>query len=254
MKIQLLSDLHLDCSHWRYQPTDADVVVLAGDIHVGTAGIEWILSQITDKPVIYVLGNHEYYCDDKQPETDIYSLAATLKDMTRGSRLHVLENDEVTLGEVRFLGCSLWSDYGLFGNQDRSTRLCQQCLQDYRQIRSSLNDGLVSPEEIININRLSQCWLSQRLRPDENLPTVVVTHHAPTIFSTASAYRDTPTTAAYVCDMSAFINQYRPQLWLHGHLHSSADYNHSGCRIVCNPLGYHWQRNREFDPACIIDL
>ena len=43
MKIRILSDLHLEFQDWTPPESDADVVVLAGDIHVGTRGIDWAL-------------------------------------------------------------------------------------------------------------------------------------------------------------------------------------------------------------------
>jgi predicted phosphodiesterase len=61
MRVHILSDLHLEFGSTPIPRTDADVVVLAGDIHLGREGRKWIRSQFTDKPVIYVLGNHEFY-------------------------------------------------------------------------------------------------------------------------------------------------------------------------------------------------
>ncbi|MFC0426563.1 metallophosphoesterase [Chryseobacterium scophthalmum] len=61
MKIQIISDLHQEFGLSDLSFDNADVVVLAGDINLGTQGIEWIKTKIPDKPVVYVLGNHEYY-------------------------------------------------------------------------------------------------------------------------------------------------------------------------------------------------
>jgi len=66
MKIQVMSDLHLEFGAFEIPRTDADVIVLAGDIHVGIKAIDWIKNQT--KPVIYVLGNHEYYYGQSFPE------------------------------------------------------------------------------------------------------------------------------------------------------------------------------------------
>lgn len=30
----------------------------------------------------------------------------------------------------------------------------------------------------------------------------------------------------------------RSSLWIHGHVHESADYELNGTRIICNPKGY----------------
>jgi len=60
MKIQLLSDLHIEFGSYRYPDAESDVVVLAVDIHTKTQGVRWALENISDKQVIYVLGNHPY--------------------------------------------------------------------------------------------------------------------------------------------------------------------------------------------------
>jgi hypothetical protein len=39
----------------------ADVVVLAGDVHVKNRGLQWIFDQKFEIPVLYILGNHEFY-------------------------------------------------------------------------------------------------------------------------------------------------------------------------------------------------
>lgn len=63
MKIQVASDLHLEFLDQRFpdyrviEYTDADVLIIAGDIHRNTKAIsafaDWPV------PVIYVHGNHE---------------------------------------------------------------------------------------------------------------------------------------------------------------------------------------------------
>lgn len=62
MKIQILSDLHLEFGVSSALNFDkADIVILAGDTHLGIKGIEWVKKYIPNKKVIYLLGNHEYY-------------------------------------------------------------------------------------------------------------------------------------------------------------------------------------------------
>ena len=59
MRWHILSDLHLEFGPAEIPPTEADLVVLAGDVHLGRAGREWASKQFPDQPVVYVLGNHE---------------------------------------------------------------------------------------------------------------------------------------------------------------------------------------------------
>ena len=64
MRIHLLSDIHLDIEipGYAFQPSvlDADVTILAGDIHTGARGLEWA-RRVFPGPVLYVPGNHEFY-------------------------------------------------------------------------------------------------------------------------------------------------------------------------------------------------
>ncbi len=63
MRLQYLSDLHLERGPMDVPITDADVVVRAGDIHRdGKKAIGWASNFPQD--VIYVLGNHEFYSGD----------------------------------------------------------------------------------------------------------------------------------------------------------------------------------------------
>ncbi|GAA4197383.1 hypothetical protein GCM10022289_04530 [Pedobacter jeongneungensis] len=110
MKIQIISDLHQEFGVSELSFRNADLVILAGDINLGTKGIEWIKENIPDKPVIYVLGNHEYY-KGTYPNT-----LRKIVELSKASNVHVLENNFVEFEGVRFYGATLWTDFSLFGN------------------------------------------------------------------------------------------------------------------------------------------
>jgi predicted phosphohydrolase len=112
MKLRILADLHIEFGEFRVPQTDADVVLLAGDIHVGDKGLHWAKDHFPDRDVIYVLGNHEYY------RGAVPKLTQKIEGLSAGSNTHVLENRALTIGDVRILGCTLWSDFRLFNNLD----------------------------------------------------------------------------------------------------------------------------------------
>lgn len=66
MNVLLLSDLHLENPSFVPYPNiddipeNVDVVALAGDIHVGTQGVAWAQKHLSQWPVLYVPGNHEF--------------------------------------------------------------------------------------------------------------------------------------------------------------------------------------------------
>ncbi len=100
MKLHILSDLHTEFSDFEAPETDADVVVLAGDIGVGTGGIEWAAGQFPDVPVVYVPGNHEFYGHDIGT-TDRLQAAAP-------GDIHVLDNRvSARLVDTRAYPCAL---------------------------------------------------------------------------------------------------------------------------------------------------
>ena len=97
MKLHILSDVHVEFGPYDAPETDADVVVLAGDINVGRNGFDWAREQFPNKPVLYVLGNHEYYGEALPKFTD------KLRELAEGTNVHILEQDSLTLDGVTFL-------------------------------------------------------------------------------------------------------------------------------------------------------
>lgn len=99
-------------------------MVLAGDIGVGTDGIAWAQRAIPDRPVVYVLGNHEFYGQDFE------RLIQEARACAAGSQGQLLENNTwlVPWGDrtLRVLGCSLWTDFALFG-EDRLDHRAADC-------------------------------------------------------------------------------------------------------------------------------
>jgi predicted phosphodiesterase len=110
MRIHILSDLHLEFAPFQLVQLDADVIVLAGDIHTGVNGFKWIRETFPKQQIIYVLGNHEFY-GQKIPK-----LTEELKAVSVGTNIHVLENDAIEIGDVIFLGATLWTDFRLNGD------------------------------------------------------------------------------------------------------------------------------------------
>lgn len=232
MRIQFFSDLHTEFGpvHLHHQ---ADVVVLAGDIGAGNKVIRWIDRHFPDVPVVYVLGNHEFYGS---------SVNATWEHMRARcpAHVHLLENQTVELDGVRFLGCTLWTDYALFGpsTQLGAMQEAAQQMNDYGQISIRATEGKrkLQPADVLTTHVHSRRWLQAELAQPFTGPTVVVTHHAPHRDSLPEALQHDRIGAAYASDLSALTGQ--AQLWIHGHTHNSRDYTHNGTRIVCNPRGY----------------
>ncbi len=248
MKIQLLSDLHCEFANHPHQDTDADVVVLAGDIHIKGRGLKWAIENIKDKPVIYVLGNHEFY-GKAHPK-----LITQMKILAEGTNVHILEKETLTIDGINFLGCTLWTDFELFGDPRIAGYECQQVMTDYKKIKKYPQYSKVRSLDIAIINKHSTHWLTKELEAKSGQANIVVTHHGPSIKSVPECSIEDIVTAAYVSDLEAFIQKYQPSHWLHGHLHCSSDYKIGACRVICNPKGYPGEGNDEFDPRLCFEV
>lgn len=152
MKIQVLSDLHTESGAYGMTKTDADVVVLAGDIAEGDDAIIWA-GQATGKPVVMVLGNHEFYGQKGMDFVD------KLREKTEQyPNLHLLHNDEVVIDGVRFLGATLWADFELLGERRLATAWAQEIMTDYSAIRTTPGYRKLIPADTIRWHEKSVDW------------------------------------------------------------------------------------------------
>ena len=247
MKIHILSDIHTEFADFTPPETCADAVVLAGDIGVGTRGVEWAARQFADVPVVYVPGNHEYYGRDIG-FTDALQASAPVN-------VRVLNDDAWELDGVRFLGATLWTDFRLYGEGDAwfARRRARHSVHDFDRIRNG--QRRFTPEDSVALHEASREWLAAELAADFDGPTVVVTHYLPARPSVAKRYADDPMNPAFASRLEDLIERFQPKLWIHGHTHVACDYEIFGTRVVCNPRGYPTETSdRGFLPGLVVEL
>jgi len=230
MKLHILNDLHVEFEGFDPTDTDADVIILAGDIGVGAGGLEWAAQKYSDRPVIYVPGNHEFYHHD-------IDLIGELK-LAAPANIHLLNDDQVVLNGVRFLGSILWTDFSLFGEADKffSMQRARQSMVDFSIIQKGGRS--FTPEDAIQLHEQSRSWLKTMLAEPFDGKTVVVTHHAPSSQSVHPRYASDLLTPAFASSLEELMGRERVELWVHGHMHDPFDYEIYGTRVVCNPRGY----------------
>lgn len=240
LRIQLLSDLHLDI-HDDYPDipeTDADLVILAGDISEGLLGIRWAKEQADrlQKPIIYLTGNHEYYREDGERFDTILKQSVQYHPW-----LHVLLMDYLDLRHYRILGTTLWTSFDLGG---KGTRIMSQwdawqSMADYRCI--GWQGRAIQPEQT-RLWHIAQCqWLEDQLKQAklDGMTAIVVTHHAPCPRSISPRYATSRLTASFASDLSSLFGQpWSPPYWFHGHTHQITDYVQDSTRVIANPRGY----------------
>jgi predicted phosphodiesterase len=251
VRIRVLSDLHLEFQDWSPPAADADVVVLAGDIHLGTQGLTWATERFPGTPVVYVAGNHEFYHGD---------IDAVREEMrSEGARLgvHVLDGDVVVLDGVRFLGATLWTDFALYGSDpsdvERAMRYAERAMSDFRLIGRA-HGRPFRAQDALEIHREQVRWLAAELARPFAGPSVVVTHHLPHVGSMHPKFSRDPLNPAFGSDLARLVRS-PVELWIHGHTHESFDYTTEGVRVRCNPRGYlPMEPNHAFDPLGVLRL
>ena len=250
MNILILSDLHLELSPFSARQDDVDVIVLPGDIHKNNLGIYWARATWPDKPIVYVAGNHEFYKHDRPNVLENLRLAAAEQNV------YFLENDEVVIDGVRFLGCTLWTDFCLYGEEKQAEcmDIAGELLNDFSLISEQ---GLpFTPEDSLLLHHQSKDWLSKKLINETfQGKTVVVTHHCPSWNSVAPKYQSNLLSACFASRLEHLLG--KSELWIHGHTHESFDYDLKGTRVVCNPRGYVLRGdvdNSSFNPHKIVSV
>lgn len=256
MKAWIFSDLHLelDPNFPLMDIPDADVCLCAGDIFDG--GIAASLLFLRDyvapyMPVVFVPGNHEYYRSSIKEALAIgYELAETCDD------LFMLNGDSVLIGGYRFIGATLWTDFDLYGEPRLAMAIAREELNDYRRIKLSKTPfKKFTPQESQHLHRIATINIDNVYRSQPKLPTVIVSHHAPSMMSVPPQYLRDGLTPSFASRFERRILEYEPLLWVHGHIHSPSDYRIGKTRVVCNPLGYPDEPSRKtFNPHLVIDL
>lgn len=250
MKIQLLSDLHLE-AHPAYHPRpapDADLLVLAGDVGSYQRGSQlqgedFGLERFSPLrgwpvPVLYVPGNHEY------DNLDFDEAHARLRQVCDRLGITWLEREVLVLRGVRFVGTTLWTDFdALAGDAATLAERLRRREKAFRAANFYLEktgttrhgEPLLAPQWR-EIGLACRQWLGDALAQPFDGSTVVVTHFAPSLLSADPRYGLRPGTAGFCNALDDLLP--RARLWLHGHLHCQHDYVAAGCRVVANTLGY----------------
>lgn len=240
MKLQLLSDLHLETEAFDPEPAPgAEALVLAGDIDSSWAGYERFAGWPV--PVFVIAGNHEF--DGRDVDTALQALRELCARLgfvflERGEHLHTAADG----ARVRILGSTRWSDFDVFGPAGRAR--AERAAAYYLRLMGSTRQGQPFDAAAVREEAL-RCrdWLERALaRAPRGAwdKTLVITHFAPSLASADPRYGRQPGTASF-CNADDDLIP-RADLWLHGHLHCRHDYRvprpgRAPARVVCHARG-----------------
>lgn len=268
MKIQIVSDLHLEFSDINIKnENNADVLVLAGDIMVASKvhkpeseygkRFRDFLKRVSFQfpHVVYVMGNHEFYDSGRWVKgIEEMRLACGVHD-----NIYLLERDMKIIDDVVFVGGTLWTDMNKF--DPMTLHAVQNIMNDYRAIR---HDGMgyrnLKPADTVERHRATRDYIKQIVSENKDKKCVVVGHHAPSYQSVHEMYRDQHLmNGAYYSSLEdIMLDNENIKLWIHGHMHNTFDYIVGQTRVVCNPRGYRqnsgWSEDTGWDQDFIVEI
>jgi hypothetical protein len=255
MRLQLLSDLHLESEEFEPEPAaGAELLVLGGDIDSSWVGFERFRGWPV--PVLLVAGNHEF---DSRELNDAWP-ALTEHCAQLGIRL--LERESLVLSDsrgrrIRFVATIRWADFDVFGlaRRDKAMRAATY----FQRVMRATHHGAPFDAAAVRAQALAcRAWLhAELIRAVPCDATVVLTHFAPSLRSGDPRFGMQPTTASF-CNADDDLLPLA-DLWLHGHVHCRHHYLHSHAqgqtRIVCNSRGLASRGEAlTHDPALIIEV
>jgi hypothetical protein len=256
MRLQLLSDLHLETEAFEPTPApDAELLVLAGDVDASWAGFEKFRNWPV--PVLCIAGNHEF---DGRELTQAWP---QLRAHCAALGLRLLECESLVLADragqrVRFVATIRWSDFDLFGPAQRERAM--RAGGYFAKIMRATRHGHPFDAEAVRAEALvCRDWLSAELQQPRGAwdKAVVITHFAPSLRSADPRYGAQPGTASFCNADDALLGH--ADLWIHGHVHCRHDYavdhERGTTRVVCNSRGH--ARKGEADghsPVRVLEL
>lgn len=263
MKLKLISDVHEEfrygTGYFKLELPRSDLdqdttLVIAGDLNKYT---DKLIESLLDwseqfKAVIFVLGNHDYWshCIDDR--------ADRLKEKVEHvSNIYILDNESVTLEGVHIWGGTFWSDAGRDPTKEYELLTYYN---DFHMI-DTFDEGMGRKRDI-NVLDMTRAFQHAKFNLVENFLRneeltgikVVVTHTAPSENSSLPIFKDSAFNSCFWTDMSDVLQEHRLEYWMHGHMHNSSDYEIHGTRVLCNPVGYVTQHNRDFDPKFLLEI
>ncbi|MBR9924021.1 MAG: metallo-dependent phosphatase [Gammaproteobacteria bacterium] len=253
MRLRILSDLHLEFfDGGRELPeVEADIVILAGDIHQKTAGLAWARQQFPEMPILYVPGNHEFY------DTCMPLLRDELAIEAKHYNIELLDNRAVTIGGVRFYGTTLWTDFALYAddpthNPAETDAKALRYMPDFSIVTTAPNQ-VFTPQasQVLHVEALA--WLSNELEQPFDGPRVVISHHAPLHSCIPEQYLGDALSPAFASHLPQLMG--KMDLWVHGHVHEPVDTLYNGTRVIANPGGYPDEFTPElFEPSLVVEV
>lgn len=222
-KVQIVSDLHLDYHRDggrtlvdEIHNVESDILVIAGDVSdskYSKRAFELLLD--TDKIVLFVAGNHEYF-DSSFDQVDSY-----FEDLQQKERNFIYLNNKVfCYKDIVFAGTTLWY------TELEDNHLYERSMRDFSSISGFKKYVYKKNELAVNFIK------------NAGQVNFMITHHLPSQKCIDPKFSSSNLNRFFVCpilDDESFSA--KPKSWVYGHTHASRTFMHNDINLYCNPFG-----------------
>lgn len=212
MRILVSSDWHLD--YWSEEPRvlgivphldGLDALILAGDLADNPLQswplyLGWLGRHIDPAKVCILPGNHDYYCHHLTGDDE-------LKGVVEAAGMTFAQKRAPEFGNTRFLCCTLWTDFALFGTPERSMAEARW-MEDFELIQRDAHGELITLDDIRAQHRDHLSGLTRAIAEPHPGRTVIVTHHQP---SPAIGSRPTSVSPFFISNLDNWVLALRPR-------------------------------------------
>ena len=252
MTIQYCSDLHLEFTQNKKYLTKnplepkGEILLLAGDI-VPFAVInehDDFFDYLSDNytTTYWLPGNHEYY------NYNIENRSGVVMESIRNN-VFLINNKVVQLDKVRLVFSTLWSQI----SPDNFVRVKHR-MNDFNAIKKA--DIYITPEDFNTLHQQCKIFISEALAQLTHTPTIVITHHIPTLLNYPAKYKKDGFNEVFAVELFDLIDQSNVDYWIYGHHHfNTPAFKIGNTMLLTNQLGYmKFKENIGFKNDAVIDI
>ena len=250
MKIQIVSDLHIDYDYKFENPFEsitpsAEILLIVGDT-CSVYNYELLTKYLKTispffKKILFVPGNHEYYTVRNKTKLTWKALRKCLYHLTvEIKNLVIFDKEYIEIDNYIIAGCTLWSEYDM----DKFPR--------YFRIHK------LTPETYIKFHRRDVKFIKEMISISKNQgkKLILATHYPPTKRYNDFINFDTEYKSLYGTDMDNLIREENVHTWIFGHNHGimnkNLDTKVRGTRLLTNQRGKGNLDMPNYSPNCII--
>ncbi len=195
------------------------------------------------KDVIYIPGNHEYYCGLTLDAFDSFN--DFIKYLPENVHYH--NPGTINIGDITFITGTLWTN---FREDPRAELDAKMCINDFRRIKD------VTPSNMKELFYQHQQYFKLAYENRTTEKVCFVSHFMPAVECISPKWRNVGSTESslnkyFANDLGDWIEGLDCATWLFGHTHDAVDVTIGTTRCLARPLGYPGEHKQPYEHLII---